>query len=107
MSVTRPAATRLIRVVVADDTADVRKLLRVGLESDGNFEVVAEAADGEEAIAMVAAHRPDAVLLDVAMPVLDGLEAIPHICDRSPRTGIVVISGFDPTRLDSDALRRV
>ncbi|HMC42897.1 MAG TPA: response regulator, partial [Acidimicrobiales bacterium] len=60
---------------------------------------VAEAADGAEAIEMVATHRPDLLLLDVAMPRVDGLQALPAIREACPETKVVVLSGFDRGRL--------
>jgi len=83
-----------LRVVIADDTADVRSLLQYTFELDGRFEVVAQAANGADAVTAAAAHQPDAVVLDLAMPVMDGLAAIPRIKEASPRTRIVVLSGF-------------
>jgi CheY-like chemotaxis protein len=75
--VTNPAAPW--RVLIADDNAEIRDVVRYGLELDGRFQVVAEAADGERAIRLAADLRPDAVVLDVAMPVMSGLEALPLI----------------------------
>ena len=98
-----PAGLR-IRVVLADDTAEYRQLLRLILEQDGRFEVVAEAADGAEAVRFCASERPDVVVLDLAMPVLDGLQAIPQIRAGSPETAIVVLSGFARGQLDGQAL---
>jgi diguanylate cyclase (GGDEF)-like protein len=94
------------RVVIADDTADVRALLRYTLELDGRFEVVGQAADGLEAIAMVTTEKPDAVVLDLAMPVMDGLQAIAGILEASPATKIVVLSGFEAGHMATDALAR-
>jgi diguanylate cyclase (GGDEF)-like protein len=93
------------RVVIADDTADVRALLRYTLELDGRFEVVAQAADGNEAVAAVRDEQPDAVVLDLAMPVMDGLEAIAGILASSPATKIVVLSGFEAEHMAGEALR--
>ncbi|HEX9969389.1 MAG TPA: diguanylate cyclase, partial [Acidimicrobiales bacterium] len=92
--------------MIADDTADVRALLRYTLELDGRFEVVAQAADGNEAVAAVRAERPDAVVLDIAMPVLDGLQAIAGILAASPSTKIVVLSSFEADHMADEALRR-
>ena len=64
-----------LRIVVVDDQALVRAGLRLILESEPGFEVIAEAGDGEQALAVIAAHRPDVVLMDVRMPGIDGLEA--------------------------------
>jgi DNA-binding NarL/FixJ family response regulator len=81
-----------IRVVLADDSDDVREMLRMALEMDGRFDIVGEAGNGEEAVSMVSDQRPDAIFLDLVMPVLDGLKAIPRIRDSSPETKIVVLS---------------
>ena len=81
-----------IRVVLADDSDDVREMLRMALEWDGRFDIVGEASNGEEAVALVSEHKPDAVFLDLVMPVLDGLHAIPRIKASSPETKIVVLS---------------
>src|SRR5438552_17978652 len=86
---------RRLRIVLADDTWELRALLRVTLELDGRFEIVAEAGDGSEAVAAVAAARPDAIVLDLAMPVMDGLEAIRELRGQVPETKILVLSGFD------------
>ena len=71
---------------------------------DGRFEVVGEAGNGEEAVTLVGEHRPDAIFLDLMMPVLDGLHAIPQIRDRSPETKIVVLSVAASHPSSSDAM---
>ncbi len=83
-----------IRVLVADDVDDYRMLLRMQLELDGRFEVVGEAANGLEAVEMVGAERPDVIVLDVAMPEMDGLAAAKEIRAATPDTRIVIVSGF-------------
>ena len=83
-----------LRVVVIDDTPDIRLLLRVALEAEGQFIVVAEAGDGRAGIELVRDHQPDAVVLDLAMPVMDGLDALPLIREVAPRTRVIVLSGF-------------
>jgi DNA-binding NarL/FixJ family response regulator len=93
-----------IRVVLADDTAEIRMLLRLTLEPDGRFEIVGEASDGLEAIEVVAEAHPDAVILDLAMPVMDGLEAIPKLKECCPKTKIVVLSGFQTSTMSNDAM---
>lgn len=89
----------LLRVVVVDDVDELRALVRFALERSGRFAVVAEAATGVEAIAAAEAQQPDLVLLDVSMPVMDGLEALPHIREAAPDAVVVMLSGFSEARL--------
>src|SRR5688500_2433352 len=92
-----------VRVLLADDTAEIRTLIRIGLELDGRFEVIAEAADGHEAVALAEEHQPDVAMVDLAMPLMDGLEAIPLIRERSPGSKIVVVSALSQKHMGSDA----
>lgn len=92
-----------IRLIIADDTEDIRMLLRISLSIGGNFEICGEAADGAEAVALADQLKPDAILLDLAMPVMDGLQAAPEITRRSPGTKIVMLSGFSKDRLQAAA----
>lgn len=92
-----------LRVLIADDAADIRLLLRMYL-SGSKLDVIGEAANGKDAVTLVTAHRPDAVILDLSMPVMDGLEAIPLIKEASPETKIVVLSGFEAERMAEAAL---
>lgn len=82
-----------VRVLVCDDSAQLRELVRVVLELEGN-EVVAEARNGQEAVEQAERHQPDVVLLDLSMPVMDGLEALPEIRRVAPVARVVVLSGF-------------
>lgn len=82
------------RVVIADDSPDIRLLLRLAIHSDPELELVGEAADGAEAVSLAQALQPDLMLLDLSMPVMDGLEAIPLIRGVAPGTAIIVVSGF-------------
>lgn len=84
-----------LRVVLADDAPDIRALVRLTLELVGGFDVVAEVGDGAAAIAAVARELPEAIVLDLDMPGMGGLEAIPGIRSASPGTKIVVFSAFD------------
>jgi response regulator NasT len=68
-----------LRTLLVDDVEDIRALLRILMEQDGRFDVVAEAADGEEAVAVARQHRPDLVIMDVQMPKLDGIAAASQI----------------------------
>jgi YesN/AraC family two-component response regulator len=94
------------RVVIADDTPDIRMLLRWSIEPDERFEIVGEAANGAEALSLISSLEVDAILLDLAMPVMDGLQAIPQIKIASPSTRIVVLSGFDQESMAGEALSR-
>ena len=87
-------APPLIKVVIADDLPQIRTVLKRALERDGRFDVVGEATTGKEAVQMAWSMRPDALVLDLAMPGMDGMEAIPQILETSPATKIVVLSGF-------------
>jgi DNA-binding NarL/FixJ family response regulator len=93
-----------IRVLVGDDTDDIRLLIRSTLHRDGRFEVVAEASDGVESIRESARHHLDVVILDLAMPEMDGLEAIPAIRRRSPESRIIVLSVFPAERMATQVL---
>jgi PAS domain S-box-containing protein len=99
-----PAVAGALRVVLADDAEDIRLLLRLSLTTSDGFEVVGEAGDGEQAALLAAEHQPDVILLDLSMPVMDGLQAIPEIRRVSPGTRIVVLSGFDGARMKPVAL---
>lgn len=93
-----------LRVLLVDDTADIRTLLRTALELDGRFEVVGEAGDGRSGVDEALRLRPDVVVMDLAMPVLDGLQATPAIVRALPETRVVVLSGFDATQIADEAL---
>ncbi len=92
------------RVLIVDDTPDIRFLVRLVLDQDGRFEVVGEAGDGAEAIEAAGRLQPDVVLLDLAMPVMDGLEALPGICVQSPSSKVVVLSGFNASEMKAEAM---
>ncbi|MFD3941502.1 response regulator [Streptomyces sp. NPDC058579] len=87
-------AGQRIRVVVADDEPLIRAGIRMILTSDEDIEVVAEAANGREAIEHVRAHAADVVLLDIQMPVLDGLSALPELRRVAPSTRVIVLTTF-------------
>lgn len=92
------------RVLLADDTSEIRLLLRLALEMDGRFEIIGEAEDGVQALQLAQAHLPDAVVLDLAMPVMDGLAALPGIRQAAPSAKILVLTGFDAGSLKQEAL---
>ena len=95
--------TDVLTVVVVDDTPDIRMLTRMALELDGGIQVVAEAGDGREGIDVVETHQPDVVVLDMSMPVMDGLEALPHIKRACPTARVLVVSGFDHSTVAASA----
>lgn len=94
------------RVVIADDVADLRFLLSWALTETGRFEVVATASNGREAVDLAVLHRPDLTLLDLGMPVLGGLEALPLIRSAVPESTVVVVSGFEPADMEAEARAR-
>jgi two-component system response regulator NreC len=81
-----------IRVLLAEDHAVMRTGLRLVLERQADFEVVGEAADGREAIALAAQHQPDVVVMDIGMPNLNGVEAARQICAARPECAVVCLS---------------
>mgnify|MGYP000859074635 FL=1 len=81
-----------IRILLADDHGLVRKGLRFVLESEPGMEVVGEASDGREAVRMVEELNPSVVIMDIAMPNLNGIEATSQIAKRSPGTGVIMLS---------------
>jgi len=85
----------MLRVLLADDHEIFLDALAQLVDADPRLEVVACAGDGEEAIALAEELHPDVVMLDVVMPVTDGLEAARRIRARSPETGVVLISGVE------------
>jgi len=83
------------RILIADDHAIVREGVRALLAAAGDFEVIAEASGGREAIALAVEHDPDVILMDIAMPDLGGLEATLEIRKRVPAARIIVLSQYD------------
>jgi DNA-binding NarL/FixJ family response regulator len=83
-----------IRVLVADDHGVVRKGLRFLLTQHPNIEVVGEAEDGREAVRLAAETRPHVVIMDIAMPQLNGLDAAAQICKTNPNVGVIILSMY-------------
>lgn len=88
------APERRIRLVLADDDVMVREGVRAILSADSAMEVVAEADNGRTAIDAIRGHRPDVALLDIRMPVLDGLSAIASIRRSVPETAVMILTTF-------------
>src|SRR3954453_2981637 len=95
---------RRVRVVLVDDVPELRLLVRLTLEEDLAIEVVGEASNGAEGVEVVAETKPDLVLLDLSMPDMDGLEAIPLIRAASETARVVVLSGHEAGRVSLEAL---
>src|SRR5260370_40788505 len=92
-------------VLIADDQALVRVGLRKIVENDPEATVVGEAADGEDAVAAANALRPDVVLMDIRMPVLDGIEATRRIVRAQPSTRVLILTTFGLDSYVYDSLR--
>ncbi|MEG3789493.1 LytTR family DNA-binding domain-containing protein [Lysobacter sp. CCNWLW3] len=90
-----------MRIVIADDEPLARERLRTLLAEQHGVEVVAEAADGQHALHACAEHQPDLVLLDIAMPGIDGLEAARHLAAFEPRPAVVFCTAYDAHALSA------
>jgi DNA-binding NarL/FixJ family response regulator len=93
-----------IRVLLVEDSPPIRMMLRLHLEQDGRFEVVGEAGDGKRAVELTKELGPDVVLLDLGMPVMDGLEALPLIRGAHPGVKVAILSGFPAVEVQAQAL---
>ena len=89
------ATGRKIRLLIVDDDPLVRSGLALILGGSGSMAVVAQAANGREGVAAVAQHRPDVVLMDIRMPVMDGIEATAALCARPGPPKVIVLTTFD------------
>ena len=94
-----------VRVLVADDHLIVRQGLRLILETESDFELVGEAADGAEALRLCAETHPDVVLMDLRMPVLDGLAAIQRLSVEQPQIAVVILTTYNEDDLMVRGLR--
>ena len=95
---------RGIRVLIADDHRLFSEALEAVLSADGRVEVVAQAADGAEAVKLALELEPDVILMDISMPVMDGLQATRQIRKQQPDASILVLTGSD-SRTDVDRAR--
>ncbi len=84
-----------IRILLADDHIVVREGTRQILEREQDMVVVAEAGDGQEAVTLAEQHHPDVAVVDVSMPVMNGIEATRRIKERAPRTAVLVFTAYD------------
>src|ERR1700722_11925864 len=88
----KPASMSTIRILLADDHTGMRSGLRLLLERQPNLPGVAEAADGREAVDLAAAEQPDVVVMDIAMPHLNGVEAARQIVAHNPQIAVAILS---------------
>lgn len=84
-----------LRLLIVDDHPVFRFGLRALLESEGEFEVVAEASTGEQAVRLAKEHKPDVVLMDITMPEMNGIEATRQILETNPETGVLIVTMVD------------
>lgn len=89
-----------IKVLLVDDSESIRTLLRYSFGSDPRFRVVGEAYDGRSAMRAVELEKPDVVVLDLMMPIMDGFHAIPQITMGAPETKILVLTDADVSEVE-------
>jgi DNA-binding NarL/FixJ family response regulator len=97
------ADSMAITIVVVDDERSVREGVIALISLTSDLQVIGQAADGQEAIRLVSKYRPDVVLMDVRMPVLDGLEATRQIKRKWPNVRVIVFTMFDTEEEDAEA----
>jgi DNA-binding NarL/FixJ family response regulator len=94
-----------VRLLLVDDQALFREALRTLLSLQPDFEIVAEAAHGEQALALAATHRPDVILMDLRMPVMNGIEATRRLVAARPDAHVIVLTTFEEDAEVFEALR--
>jgi two-component system nitrate/nitrite response regulator NarL len=95
----------MITVLLADDHAIVRDVLRLLLERAGDIQIVAMAANGQEAVVLAGLHSPDVAVMDVSMPIMDGIKATKKILTDCPQTSVLMISMYDTSAHIQSCLR--
>ena len=95
----------MITVLLADDHTMVREGLRYLLEAPGDIHIAATASNGQEAMELAMLECPDVVVMDVSMPIMDGIEATQHICQGCPDTHVVMLSMHDTPEYVQRALQ--
>jgi DNA-binding NarL/FixJ family response regulator len=100
------AVSRTLRTVLVDDVADLRDMLRTLLLRDGRFTVVGEGADGSDALRLVGELQPEIVVLDIAMPGVDGITVLPDLRAACPACRIVMLSGYSADEMERRSIER-
>lgn len=93
------STSTMARVLIVDDTVALRSMVASALTRSGDYEVVGQAGNGQEALELAPLVRPDLVVLDLSMPVMDGVTALPRLRELLPEALIVVFSGFEHAEL--------
>ena len=93
------------RILIADDSPVIRRTVRTWIESKTDYEICGEAGDGKTAVHLVERLKPDTVILDVAMPVINGVQAADEIIASAPKTQIVMLTNFPSALLKQHAFR--
>jgi CheY-like chemotaxis protein len=101
---TEVRAPSRVRVLLVDDEPDMRLMLRLHLGQDDRFEIAGEAADGQEALERCVELEPDVIVLDVRMPRLDGVAALPLLRERCPQAKLALFTAFAET-VDAEVVR--
>ena len=83
------------RIILCDDTRDILMLLGAEFQLHSDLEIVAECVNGHQVIALAESLQPDVIVLDMAMPEMDGLQALPELTRVAPNSKVVVLSGFE------------
>ena len=96
-----------MKVLIVDDEKPARDRLRQILEDEADYEVVGEARNGQDALALAAEHKPDIVLLDIRMPGLDGIETAHHLVELEPAPAVVFATAYDEYAIDAFEARAV
>lgn len=91
------AATRCIRLLIVDDEYSYRRILRAALQIHPDIKIIGEAGDGLQAVEMANRLAPDVILMDIQMPIMDGIQATRHIVIDKPRIGIIILTAYYAT----------
>ena len=96
--------SKSLRVLLCDDMHQVRLLLRTEMTLESDLEIVGEATNGAEAIELAREWQPDVVVLDLTMPVMDGLEALPRIREAAPAARVIMLSAHGASEMEARAV---